>query len=236
MAELVANMDVSLLAIAVAIVVVIASVLFFVLRSLGKSPTTVLICGLSDAGKSQIYARLGNKEAEVLTYTSMAENSFEWKLGKRLLRIVDFPGAERLRKNLIEKYLTKERSSLRGIVFVVDSATFGKRSRDVAEMLYDVALESETKVPILVTCNKQDIGLAKSAEAIRSSLEREIGLINRSRSAALTTTDGTNQIRTLGDSGSEFAWDDLPIEVDFVESSVAPDSIGLDSVRQWIKK
>ena len=46
----------------------------------------------------------------------------------------------------IYKFKFQDRSSLRGIVFVVDSATFGKRSRDVAEFLYDVIAESGKKV------------------------------------------------------------------------------------------
>ena len=49
----------------------------------------------------------------------------------------------------MEKWLKNERSALKRIVFVVDSATFSKRARDVAEFLYDVVLGSDRKVYIL---------------------------------------------------------------------------------------
>lgn len=60
--------------------------------------------------------------------------------------------------------MLQRRSNLRGILFMVDSATFSKRARDVAEFLYDVLYESAKKVSVLVACNKQDISLAKSSQ------------------------------------------------------------------------
>lgn len=60
----------------------------------------------------------------------------------------------------------QSRNSLKGIVFVIDSSTFGKKSRDVAALLYDVLYESEKKVPVLIACNKQDCSLAKSSQVL----------------------------------------------------------------------
>ena len=74
------------------------------------------------------------------------ENCVQLDIKGRPLKIIDFPGAERLRKQLVEKWLKKERDSLKKIVFVLDSASFTKRARDVAEFFYDVALESTKKV------------------------------------------------------------------------------------------
>ena len=51
------------------------------------------------------------------------------------------------------------------VIFVVDSSTFSKKTRDVAEFLYDALCESPKTVPFLVACNKQDVHLAKSSQA-----------------------------------------------------------------------
>jgi len=60
---------------------------------------------------------------------------------------------------------------------VVDSATFSKKVllnfflisdklfKDVAEYLYDVLYETKnTKIPVLVVCNKQDLAHAKAGQ------------------------------------------------------------------------
>ncbi|VDN23580.1 unnamed protein product, partial [Cylicostephanus goldi] len=211
------GMDHTFVAVICAIIVVLITIAFFLLRALKDKADTFLMVGLSDAGKTHIFGKLANRNLEPVTYTSFQENVLDVDIKGKHMKVVDFPGAERLRKHLIEKWLKKERSSLRGIAFVVDSSSFSKRSRDVAEFLYDVALESGKKVPILVACNKQDHGLAKSSQVIRSSLEKEIGMINKTRAAALTTTDGSSFRHTLTDTGGNFAWEDLPRSVEFVE-------------------
>ncbi|VDO36943.1 unnamed protein product [Haemonchus placei] len=205
-------------------------------RSLKSKADTFLLVGLSDSGKTHIFGKIANKNNEPVTYTSFQENVLDIDVRGQHLKVVDFPGAERLRKQLVEKWLKKERSSLRGITFVVDSSSFSKRSRDVAEFLYDVALESGKKIPILVACNKQDHGLAKSSQVIRLSLEKEMGLINKTRAAALTSTDGSSSHRTLTDTGANFSWDDLPKPVEFVECcAVDGATVGLEAIRDWIK-
>ncbi len=47
-------------------------------------------------------------------------------------------------------------------------------------------------------------------QAISGALEREIGLINASREAALDATDGDSKKRILTTSGKAFTWADLP--------------------------
>ncbi|VDP07075.1 unnamed protein product [Heligmosomoides polygyrus] len=226
----------NILAILVAALVVFITIVFFVYRSVRSKANTFLLVGLSDSGKTHIFGKIANKNNEPVTYTSFQENILDVEVKGKHLKVVDFPGAERLRKQLVEKWLKKERGSVRGIMFVVDSSSFSKRSRDVAELLYDVALESGKKVPIVVACNKQDHGLAKSSQVIRLSLEKEMGLINKTRAAALSTTDGSSACRTLTDTGGDFSWDDLPIPVTFVECcAVDGAAIGLEAIREWIK-
>uniref|UniRef100_A0A914RP34 Signal recognition particle receptor subunit beta n=1 Tax=Parascaris equorum TaxID=6256 RepID=A0A914RP34_PAREQ len=159
------------------------------------------------------------------TYSSLKENVYDGFMDAvgNELTLVDFPGAERLRKQLFANYFHQRRSSLRGILFMVDSATFSKKARDVAEFLYDVLYESAKKVSVLVACNKQDISLAKSSQAIRSALEREFGLINGTREAALESTAGDSKKRILTDTGRNFQWEDLHSpQIEFLECCVAP--------------
>uniref|UniRef100_A0A1I7X8D4 Signal recognition particle receptor subunit beta n=1 Tax=Heterorhabditis bacteriophora TaxID=37862 RepID=A0A1I7X8D4_HETBA len=202
-------LDTTIFGIVVALIVILISILVFILKSFTSHSNTILLVGLSDSGKTRIFSKIANNKAEPITYTSFQENILELNIKGKQLKVVDFPGAERLRKQLIEKWLRKERSSLCGIVFVVDSSSFTKRVRDVAEFLYDVALESGKKIPILAACNKQDHSLAKSCQVINSLLEKEMGLINKSRLAALTTTDGSANRNTLTDTGADFTWNDL---------------------------
>ncbi|KJH52179.1 GTP-binding domain protein [Dictyocaulus viviparus] len=226
----------NIIAVVIAVLIIFLTIVFYLYRSIRSSANTILLVGLSDSGKTLIFGKIANKYNELTTYTSFQENILDIDVKGSHLKIVDFPGAERLRKQLTERWLIKERSSLRGIAFVVDSASFSKRSRDVAEFFYDVALESGKKVPIIVVCNKQDHGLAKSSQVIRDSLEREIALINKTRAAALASTDGSSLRTTLTDSGSGFSWKDLPITVDFLEcSAVDGSSTGLEALRCWIK-
>uniref|UniRef100_A0A915MUP4 Signal recognition particle receptor subunit beta n=1 Tax=Meloidogyne javanica TaxID=6303 RepID=A0A915MUP4_MELJA len=77
--------------------------------------------------------------------------------------LVDYPGAETLRKALFNKWFNEQINSVCCVIFVVDSATFSKK--DVAEYLYDVLYETKnTKIPVLVVCNKQDLAHAKAGQ------------------------------------------------------------------------
>jgi signal recognition particle receptor subunit beta len=50
--------------------------------------------------------------------------------------------------------------ALRRIVFVIDSDTVSKKTRDVAELLYDVLVAiRSSNTPLLVVCNKQDLDM-----------------------------------------------------------------------------
>jgi len=236
------------LSVIISIVAVLVTLLLVYLRyRLIARANTVLIVGLTDAGTTLMFSRLVTGKA-VLTYASMKENKthiLEIDPGKRI-RLIDYPGADRLRGQLMSKRLGKQKKLVRGVIYVVDSITFSKRVRDVAEFLYDVLFATEGKIPVLVACNKQDDeDNAKSSQAISSALEREIGLINASREAALEATDGDTKKRVLTATGKEFKWTDLPMEVEFhncfaVDSPESvrkhPDQaeLGVSMVKRWL--
>ena len=51
-----------------------------------------------------------------------------------------------------------------GVVVVVDSESFPKQSRDVAELVYEVLVDVPSNASVLIACNKQDMPTAKSAQ------------------------------------------------------------------------
>lgn len=115
------------------------------------------------------------------------------------------------------------------------------------------------RLPFLIACNKQDVELAKSANLVKSALEKEllvynvktflsnlnnsrINIIQRSHvrhthSAALQGVDGksVNQVQ-LGNPRKEFAFSDLKnISVEFAEFSAKQDDPNsLIAITRWI--
>lgn len=226
----------------IALLVVFLSLFAYIVKKKFTHCNTVLIVGLCESGKTVLFSKLINPKNDPETYTSLKENSCEVFSAKsdKVVTLVDFPGSERLRKQLFINYFQKRRNSLKGIIFVVDSSTFGKKARDVAAFLYDVLYESK-KIPVLVACNKQDCPLAKSSQAVRTALEREFGYINATREAALDSIDGDTKKRALTSTGKNFIWDDLSsLSLDFIECFAREKSedtvkgCDIEAVQTWI--
>jgi signal recognition particle receptor subunit beta len=154
----------------------------------------ILMIGLSDAGKTTLWTHLRyGKPFE--TCTSMVENEATIPLSvvyrvdseqedmdasdaRKQINLVDIPGHEKLRQLVHSRLRFKDTSLLpRGILFVVDAATFGKQVRQVTDLLYDVLAESTVQkndTPILIVCNKHDQWTAWDANRIRKGLEKEM--------------------------------------------------------------
>ncbi|BFZ22846.1 hypothetical protein BsWGS_25885 [Bradybaena similaris] len=193
-----------------------------IVKSRGKSKRHgVLLLGICDAGKTLIFSQLVYNKFKQ-TYTSIKVNSGDYEVTekKKKLRIIDLPGHERLRGQLLEEY----KSLARGLVFVIDSGSLQKEIKEVAEYLYtllsDRSLSSNTP-PILILCNKQDLTLAKGAKVIRSQLEKEMNTLRVTRTAALKGVgDTANNNTYLGKRDKDFDFSDVkPLKVEFAESS-----------------
>ncbi|XP_070561820.1 signal recognition particle receptor subunit beta-like [Ptychodera flava] len=244
--EELATQDPLILGVGVAVVVVILTILILKFIS-GRKNTrrSVLLVGLCDAGKTVLYSRLiSGKYAK--TQTSIKENSGSYEIKnekKGRLKVVDLPGHERLRNQSLDQF----KDQARGIIFVVDSATLQKEIKEVAECLYNVLSDnviSYNSPPILVACNKSDVTTAKSANIIKTQLEKEMNTLRVTRSAALAGTDssgGSNNV-FLGKQGKDFEFSHLsPIQVEFVECS-AKGSKGeaadaeIGEIEKWLAK
>ncbi|KAI6239246.1 Signal recognition particle receptor domain containing protein [Aphelenchoides fujianensis] len=198
-----------------------------------KKRTNVLLVGLSDAGKTAIFTRFVSRGVDWELYKSLAENVVQVAgASGETLQLIDYPGSERLRSRLFEHWLGREIRQLRRVLFVVDGATFAKKSRDIAELLYDVLVATRgAKMPVMIACNKQDAPTAKNSEAVRSQLEKELGLVSKTRESTLESTSDTQQRVILG-RGGEFRWEADAPNVHFIDCT-ATEAESVAELREW---
>uniref|UniRef100_A0A914PUM9 Signal recognition particle receptor subunit beta n=1 Tax=Panagrolaimus davidi TaxID=227884 RepID=A0A914PUM9_9BILA len=85
-------------------------------------------------------------------------------------------------------------------------------------------------------CSKEDNSLAKTEKSIFDALEHEFGLINISRAAALSSTDGRDGGKLLTFSGGDFSWTDIKMDdLNFIPTSaIETDEFDLKNVREWV--
>lgn len=179
------------------------------------------------------------------------------RYSQRSLTIVDLPGHERLRYKFFDKY----KNSAIGLVYVIDSTTLARDVRDAAEwvswkrqnhgnwsekqrdnfngknfyrFLYTLLSDKtiQKNIEILILCNKQDQTLAKTCEAIRTLLEKEINLLRFTKSNQLEGTDATSANSFIGKQDQTFEFSHLVNKVDFAENSIS-DTVQFES---WLKK
>uniref|UniRef100_A0A667XG49 Signal recognition particle receptor subunit beta n=1 Tax=Myripristis murdjan TaxID=586833 RepID=A0A667XG49_9TELE len=176
--------------------------------------SAVLLVGLCDAGKTLLFSRLLSGKFK-RTQTSITDK----QLMGSTWTLIDLPGHDSLRPQYMEKF----KSAARAIVFVVDSAIFQKEVRDVAEFLYFLLTDPviiRNAPALLLACNKQDITMAKSAKLIQQQLEKELNTLRVTRSAALSSQDGSvGGSVYLGKKGKDFEFSQLPMKVEFLECS-----------------
>ncbi|XP_041979436.1 signal recognition particle receptor subunit beta [Aricia agestis] len=201
---------------------------------------SVLVTGLSDAGKTLLFVRLTYSQFRQ-TFTSMRENIEEYITSNNTLKIVDLPGQERLRNKFFDQY----KSSAKGIVYVVDSVTIQKEIRDVAEYLYTILADpvvQSNSPPLLILCNKQDQPMAKGSQVIKNLLEKEINLVRVTKSSQLESVDPSQSSSAsfLGKMGRDFEFSHLSCRVDIAESSASTgddeNPTDMKALEEWISK
>ncbi|XP_074654981.1 signal recognition particle receptor subunit beta-like [Tubulanus polymorphus] len=239
--QLIKDIDPVLLGVLTAVVVIFLTIVLLKFAKGGRKGSHVVFVGLCDAGKTLIFSKLAHGR-HITTHTSMKENLGKYTISEKnkTVQIVDIPGHERSRQKFVDQY----KSLARAIVFVVDSTTFQKEYKDVAEYLYNLltdAVISRNCPPILMLCNKQDYTLAKGAKVIQTQLQKEINTLRKTRAAALDATDGDvgNNNTFLGKRNKDFEFTDIkPFCVEFAECSAgtSADDSKLDELEQWIVK
>lgn len=197
------------------VAILIAYILFVRLRR--KTQNVVLLIGLSGAGKTAIFTKLiFNKKKQ--SVSSLKEND---ATNKDLnLRLIDIPGAERLRNNYWEQY----RSTANSVIFVVDSVCVEDNLRDVSEYIYSIIsdpLLHKNKILFTIACNKQDLDDAKKKDEITHLVEREVNAIKATKKGQLGKTSDEEEedflLKHFADV-DEFQLDQLGVRI--IETSI----------------
>jgi len=237
------NQDPQIVGILVAIVVVFVTILLLLRQRSQNKRQGILLLGICDSGKTLIFSRLIHQQFNT-TFTSIKPNAADYSVSakNKKLKIVDLPGHERIRGQLLDEF----KSMARGIVFVVDSGTLQREIKEVAEYLYTLLSDktiASNAPPILILCNKQDLTFSKGAKIIRKQLEKEMNTLRITRAAALQGTEDTgNNNSFLGKQDKDFDFADLkPLKVDFAECSALgesdnTDKAHLDDLYGWMTK
>ncbi|XP_027346237.1 signal recognition particle receptor subunit beta-like [Abrus precatorius] len=187
------------------------TILLFTIRLLKRvKSNTIVLTGLSGAGKTVLFYQLRDGSIHEGTVTSMEPNDDAFILHSETtqkrkikpVRVVDVPGHSRLRPKL-DEYLPQAA----GIVFVVDAQDFLQNCRAASEYLYDLLTKGSVvrkKIPLLILCNKTDKVTAHSKEFICRQMGKEIDKLRASRSA-ISAADIANEF-TLGVPGEPFTF------------------------------
>jgi signal recognition particle receptor subunit beta len=200
---------------------------------------TLLLLGGSNAGKTSMYYKLATGSVPQ-TLTSMKELDTVIQLkGKtaeseeKSVKIVDFPGHPRLRGGL-PNFLKRAR----GIVFVIDSTTVSDNVTPICQYLFEVMTTSSIaaqKLPLLIACNKSDLGSSSSLAKIKSTLETELDQLIDTTGSLEDTGDEDEGIITLKRSGEKFKFDsDATCKITFTACS-AMKGDGISDVESFMR-
>jgi len=217
-----------------ALLIVLVTFVLHVRASRKEKGDTILLLGECGSGKTQLFLQLIHKKTWP-TFTSMKEGEGKYTVdlpGKeRIIRVVDFPGHQRLRAR-IPGFL----GTTAVIVFVIDAVDLNIRI--IAEHLYDLLVNvivNKREIPFLIFCNKMDVVTAQASTTIQADLEKELNELRRTRQAALQEHGSKDQreIIYLGVEGKPFCFDQLQLDVAFAGGSVL--ELNFSSVVDFIK-
>ncbi|ORX55989.1 P-loop containing nucleoside triphosphate hydrolase protein [Piromyces finnis] len=226
-----------IIAIASIAILLIAAIVILKLTGNREKKDTFIITGICDSGKTSLYLRLRNDKV-METHTSITENEGRFPLAQedeeKVFHVIDFPGHYKLR------YKYQDFTPItKGVIFVIDSATFIKNEREVTEYLYEILANkyiSENEVSILIACNKQDYLIALPKERIKTALENEINNLRSTRAAGVEEQDEDNVDDFLGYENEAFKFEHLPNQISFIECELKSGNAnsGISEIKDWM--
>lgn len=192
-----------------------------------------------------------------------SENDYEVTASKKNstpYKLVDTPGHGKLRAEQALSWITRSNVSLRGVLFMLDSATIdgssdgGETAKDTVGYLHDVLLMLQRRpkivkkakgedVRVVVACNKQDLFTSLPPAAIRERLQTELQRVRTSKRRGVSAVDAKedqdeNEDETVLGGGGEgpFSFkmleEEFGVSVDVVGGFVKGDEDG-KGVRKW---
>lgn len=225
---------VSLFSLLVGISAIILSYWWFKHRQhrLKHHGTSLLLCGISNSGKTQLFNRLTSSPDEDITHSSKIHHgimTLDYLSTDRPIikvHVIDLPG------NFRRADLHAYRTTVKGIIFVIDSTSIDKDIEQVSDYLYEILCEEDFRqrhLPLLIFCNKQDLDRQyHDLQTVYQLLEDQL-TIKRQKLSAFNRKD-----QPIGQLGKEnFQFEDIKdIRIEFVEGSVL--DIGISSKDQPI--
>ncbi|CUS23677.1 LAQU0S11e01794g1_1 [Lachancea quebecensis] len=198
---------------------------------------TFIIAGPSSSGKTSLFNLLttdAQKPTVMSQEPNVAEDYMLPSTAKSFrFKLMEFPGHLKLRYRLYDTL--KDSSSLKGLIFVVDSTVDPQKLTETAEFLYEILGLTERfpdGVDILIACNKSESFSARPPLKIRDALEKEIGKIIERRARSLASVkkadttsgvedeDGAMPQSVEFQGNHEFKFDALDGNVDALDGSV----------------
>jgi len=191
-----------------------------------RGPPSLLLVGPMNAGKTSLLLAMqrsqscANGDSSALipdTVTSMEVNETSVaKVDGKTIAVVDIPGHPRL-SALVQEYAQRAKI----VAFVIDSADFANRAREVAEALVDIMeLAREQRARLVIVCNKSDRTIASPPSYVKTRLEKELSRVTSMEDDGLAAAgDGAGARKRRGNvtaSGAKFTFDD---DVQFVAAS-----------------
>ncbi|KAI0306621.1 P-loop containing nucleoside triphosphate hydrolase protein [Multifurca ochricompacta] len=173
------------LAIILLVVITMVVVLYFIRRGSHTRGNSIMLVGISDAGKTAILSTLVYGQT-LSSHASLQTNTCILPLNKKGVTLVDIPGHPRIRAQFREHL-----PDAKVIVFVVDASSISRNGSIVAEYLHQILhavvtiLPSQNPPAILILAHKCDLlksGTVPSTSSlgqlatnrVRNVLEREL--------------------------------------------------------------
>lgn len=201
--------------ITIVLAILVIIITFLLSKKFKKTSNVVLLTGLSDAGKTALLSKIiFNKPKKSVTSLKESEATIQ----ELNLRLVDLPGADRLRTLFWEKY----RAQARHVIFVIDSTTVESNIRNLSEYLYSLLADGilyTNNIKFTIACNKQDLESALKKDSIKEQLEKELSAIRETKKGQLGKTSNEEVEDYIAKIDPKDRTLDA-LKVDFIETSI----------------
>lgn len=97
-----------------------------------------------------------------------------------------------------------------GVVLTIDASNPEESIREGSDMLFDLLTNPAVRkngAPILICCNKSDIGKAVEPAALEKLMLKEMEQLRKTRAQSIKSLDGTSSAASIGVDGKAFEFD-----------------------------
>lgn len=201
--------------------------------------TNLFLCGITNSGKTLLFNSLTlnknkiNSNSLSINHGIMTLDYLSTDRPIKKVHVIDIPGHLRTFQHDLYVYKT----SIKGIIFVIDSTTIEKDLKNICDYLEKILCDKyiqDQHLPVLIFCNKQDISKKnQNVKFIRQLIENEL-----TRRYPINRKNSSCPYRRL--KKKFFQYNDIKkIRIEFAEGSVLNThdyKSNLLRVHQWIAR